>query len=186
MKKCLHCQKEIQNGLLVAEVVVNDVIMENTQNARVCGECIYVHAEIITEAENKGAKVVNMYITSVEDEIKWFENELANATNEDDIKIIKSRIKHRKDELEMLAAKRKQMRSEQTDFTNSSSKEEQKDIVELDLSNRSYVCLKRAGINTISKLKQLTLEELSNVYRIGKAGVKEVQDKLQALGVSNI
>ena len=182
MKKCLHCQKEIQNGLLVAEVVVNGVIMENTQNARVCGECIYVHAEIITEAENNGAKVVNMYIMSVESEIKWFENELANATNEDDIKILKSRIKHRKDELEMLAARRKAMRSE-TNSINSSTQEEQKDIVELDLSNRSYVCLKRAGINTVSKLKQLTLEELSNVYRIGKSGVKEVQDKLQALGV---
>ena len=51
-------------------------------------------------------------------------------------------------------------------------------IEELDLSVRSYNCLKRAGINTIYELIQKTEEDMMKVRNLGKKSLEEVRDKL--------
>lgn len=57
-------------------------------------------------------------------------------------------------------------------------------IEELDLSVRSYNCLKRAGINTVEELTQRTEEDMMKVRNLGKKSLEEVQQKLAALGLS--
>jgi len=57
-------------------------------------------------------------------------------------------------------------------------------IEELDLSVRSYNCLKRAGINTVGELIQKTEEELSKVRNLGYPSIKEIKTKLATLGLS--
>jgi DNA-directed RNA polymerase subunit alpha len=57
-------------------------------------------------------------------------------------------------------------------------------IEELDLSVRSYNCLKRAGINTVEELTQRTAEDMMKVRNLGKKSLEEVQQKLAALGLS--
>lgn len=57
-------------------------------------------------------------------------------------------------------------------------------IEELDLSVRSFNCLKRAGINTVSELTQKTEAELSKVRNLGKKSLEEVKAKLANLGLS--
>ncbi|KUK83344.1 MAG: DNA-directed RNA polymerase subunit alpha [Pelotomaculum thermopropionicum] len=68
--------------------------------------------------------------------------------------------------------------------------EEQKDkilemtIEELDLSVRSYNCLKRAGINTVEELIQRNEEDMMKVRNLGKKSLEEVVNKLGELGLS--
>jgi DNA-directed RNA polymerase subunit alpha len=57
-------------------------------------------------------------------------------------------------------------------------------IEELDLSVRSYNCLKRAGINTAQELIQRTEEDMMKVRNLGKKSLEEVQQKLSELGLS--
>ena len=57
-------------------------------------------------------------------------------------------------------------------------------IEELDLSVRSYNCLKRAGINTVEELTKKTEEDMMKVRNLGRKSLEEVQSKLQALGFS--
>ena len=57
-------------------------------------------------------------------------------------------------------------------------------IEELDLSVRSYNCLKRAGINTVEELVQRDEEEMMKVRNLGRKSLEEVQQKLSALGLS--
>ncbi|NLZ54722.1 MAG: DNA-directed RNA polymerase subunit alpha [Thermoanaerobacteraceae bacterium] len=57
-------------------------------------------------------------------------------------------------------------------------------IEELDLSVRSYNCLKRAGINTIYELTQKTAEDMMKVRNLGKKSLEEVQTKLAAFNLS--
>ncbi|WP_026895017.1 DNA-directed RNA polymerase subunit alpha [Clostridiisalibacter paucivorans] len=57
-------------------------------------------------------------------------------------------------------------------------------IEELDLSVRSYNCLKRAGINTVDELAQKTEEDMMKVRNLGKKSLEEVQKKLDELGLS--
>lgn len=57
-------------------------------------------------------------------------------------------------------------------------------IEELDLSVRSYNCLKRAGINTVDELVQRNEEEMMKVRNLGRKSLEEVQQKLQGLGLS--
>lgn len=54
-------------------------------------------------------------------------------------------------------------------------------IEELDLSVRSYNCLKRAGINTVEELTQKTEEDMMKVRNLGKKSLEEVQNKLAEL-----
>lgn len=57
-------------------------------------------------------------------------------------------------------------------------------IEELDLSVRSYNCLKRAGINTIAELVERDEEEMMKVRNLGKKSLEEVQQKLALLGLA--
>jgi DNA-directed RNA polymerase subunit alpha len=57
-------------------------------------------------------------------------------------------------------------------------------IEELDLSVRSYNCLKRAGINTVQQLVQKTEEDMMKVRNLGRKSLEEVQNKLASLGLS--
>ncbi len=57
-------------------------------------------------------------------------------------------------------------------------------IEELDLSVRSYNCLKRAGINTVDELVQRNEEEMMKVRNLGRKSLEEVQQKLSALGLT--
>lgn len=57
-------------------------------------------------------------------------------------------------------------------------------IEELDLSVRSYNCLKRAGINTVQELIQKTEEDMMKVRNLGRKSLEEVQEKLAELGLS--
>lgn len=56
-------------------------------------------------------------------------------------------------------------------------------IEDLDLSVRSYNCLKRAGIQTVEELTQKTEEEMMRIRNLGKKSLKEVKDKLFELGL---
>lgn len=57
-------------------------------------------------------------------------------------------------------------------------------IEELDLSVRSYNCLKRAGINTVQELTQKTEEDMIKVRNLGRKSLEEVEQKLRELGFS--
>jgi DNA-directed RNA polymerase subunit alpha len=57
-------------------------------------------------------------------------------------------------------------------------------IEELDLSVRSYNCLKRAGINTVQELANKSEEDMMKVRNLGKKSLEEVQEKLDELGLS--
>jgi DNA-directed RNA polymerase subunit alpha len=55
-------------------------------------------------------------------------------------------------------------------------------IEELDLSVRSFNCLKRAGINTVDDLINKSEEEMMKVRNLGRKSFEEVRDKLTSLG----
>jgi len=57
-------------------------------------------------------------------------------------------------------------------------------IEELDLSVRSFNCLKRAGINTVEDLVSKTEEEMMKVRNLGRKSLEEVIEKLHSLGFS--
>jgi DNA-directed RNA polymerase subunit alpha len=56
-------------------------------------------------------------------------------------------------------------------------------IEELDLSVRSFNCLKRAGIDTVEDLINRTEEDMIKVKNLGKKSLEEVIFKLQSLGL---
>ena len=57
-------------------------------------------------------------------------------------------------------------------------------IDELELSVRSYNCLKRAGINTVEELCNKTSEDMMKVRNLGRKSLEEVLSKLKELGLS--
>ena len=57
-------------------------------------------------------------------------------------------------------------------------------IEELDLSVRSYNCLKRAGIATVLELTDRTEEDMMKVKNLGKKSLKEIKEKLTGIGLS--
>ena len=57
-------------------------------------------------------------------------------------------------------------------------------IEDIDLSVRSYNCLKRAGINTVADLTKKTESDLAKVKNLGKRSLEEVTAKLQSFGLS--
>ena len=56
-------------------------------------------------------------------------------------------------------------------------------IEELDLSVRTFNCLKRAGINTVLELAGNTYEQLMTVRHMKEVNIREVIDKLTLLGL---
>lgn len=57
-------------------------------------------------------------------------------------------------------------------------------IEELDLSVRSYNCLKRAGINTVQELTDKSESDMMKVRNLGRKSLDEVKEKLAKLGLS--
>ena len=57
-------------------------------------------------------------------------------------------------------------------------------IEELDLSVRSYNCLKRAGINTVEDLANKTEEDMMKVRNLGRKSLEEVLNKMAELGLA--
>jgi DNA-directed RNA polymerase subunit alpha len=57
-------------------------------------------------------------------------------------------------------------------------------IEELDLSVRSYNCLKRAGINSVEELIQKTEEDMIKVRNLGRKSLEEVEQKLHELSLA--
>ena len=56
-------------------------------------------------------------------------------------------------------------------------------IDELELSVRSYNCLKRAGINTVEELTNKTSDDMMKVRNLGRKSLEEVLAKLKDLGL---
>ena len=57
-------------------------------------------------------------------------------------------------------------------------------IEELDLSVRSFNCLKRAGINTVEDLTNQSEDDMMKVRNLGRKSLDEVIGKLASLGLS--
>ena len=57
-------------------------------------------------------------------------------------------------------------------------------IEELDLSVRSFNCLKRANINTVEDLISKTQDEMIKVRNLGRKSLEEVEHKLAMMGLS--
>ena len=55
-------------------------------------------------------------------------------------------------------------------------------IENMDLSVRSYNCLKRAGIDTLQQLAKLSYRDLINVRNLGRKSVNEIIEKLKEYG----
>lgn len=78
------------------------------------------------------------------------------------------------DDVEIMVEKEEEEKDRLMDMT----------IEELDLSVRSYNCLKRAGINTVEELIRKTEEDMMKVRNLGKKSLAEVKEKLAALSLS--
>jgi len=76
-------------------------------------------------------------------------------------------------ELETMVEKEEETRNRILDMT----------IEELDLSVRSYNCLKRAGINSVEELTQKTENDMIKVRNLGRKSLEEVEQKLKNLGL---
>ena len=59
-----------------------------------------------------------------------------------------------------------------------------KQIEDLDLSVRSYNCLKRAGIHSVRQLVEFSENDLLNIRNFGVKSIEEVKDKLESMGLS--
>lgn len=59
-----------------------------------------------------------------------------------------------------------------------------KQIEDLDLSVRSYNCLKRAGIHSVRQLVEFSENDLLNIRNFGVKSTEEVKDKLESMGLS--
>mgnify|MGYP002750045914 FL=1 len=55
-------------------------------------------------------------------------------------------------------------------------------IEELDFTVRSYNCLKKAGVNTISDLTSMSYIELLKIKNLGRKSLNEIIDKMKELG----
>ena len=77
------------------------------------------------------------------------------------------------------------MESLMKDYVNDGSvKKVNMAIEDLDLTVRSYNCLKRAGISSVQELTEKTEEEMSRVRNLGKKSLKEVKEKLAELNLT--
>ncbi len=59
----------------------------------------------------------------------------------------------------------------------------EKQVEDLDLSVRSYNCLKRAGIHAVRQLVEYSENDLLNIRNFGAKSIEEVKDKLQTMGL---
>ncbi len=59
-----------------------------------------------------------------------------------------------------------------------------KSIDELDLSVRSYNCLRRAGITTLRELSNRTEDEMINIKNLGRKSYKQIEEKIKEYGLT--
>ena len=59
---------------------------------------------------------------------------------------------------------------------------DERPIEELELTVRSYNCLKREGVDTIGQLAVMTEEDLLHLRNLGRRSIKEIQAKLAEYG----
>ncbi|MCI8542079.1 MAG: AAA family ATPase [Lachnospiraceae bacterium] len=57
-------------------------------------------------------------------------------------------------------------------------------IDELELSIRSYTCLRQAGINTVGELRKMSREDLAEIRNLGSRSLEEVINKLASMGLA--
>lgn len=86
-------------------------------------------------------------------------------------------------ELNDLALETKVMADEEDD---NSFKVLDMPIEDLDLSVRSYNCLKRANIQTVQELVNRTEDDMNKIRNLGKKSLKEIKEKITELGLSYI
>ncbi len=67
--------------------------------------------------------------------------------------------------------------------TNSQNSKLGMSIDELDLSVRSYNCLKRAALNTVQELTAKSEEDMMKVRNLGRKSLKEIKEKLESMGL---
>ena len=73
---------------------------------------------------------------------------------------------------------------EEEDVEEDINEDLEKTIEELDLSLRSFNCLKRAGFNTVADIIEVPESELKTIKNFGKKSLEEVIDKIHSLGLS--
>lgn len=78
------------------------------------------------------------------------------------------------DHMEIMVEKEEDQKSKGLEMT----------IEELELTVRSFNCLKRAGINTVQELTERSEDEMMKVRNLGKKSLDEVKRKLAELGLS--
>lgn len=83
-----------------------------------------------------------------------------------------------------LAEIAKDINIEKEEETVEENKYENITIEDLDLSVRSYNCLKRASISTVLELTEKSEEDMMKVKNLGKKSLKEIKEKLAGLGLS--
>ena len=70
-------------------------------------------------------------------------------------------------------------------YAEQDSEQEQIWLDDLDLSVRTYNCLKRAGINYVEQLRNMTDEDFAQVRNLGKKCIEEIKQKLALLAESS-
>lgn len=63
-------------------------------------------------------------------------------------------------------------------------KELDRTVEELDFTQRSLNCLKRAGINTLRELVSKNEDEIGSIRNLGRKSLKEIKDKVASLGLA--
>lgn len=69
-------------------------------------------------------------------------------------------------------------------YHNRPKEQEEITIEDLDLSVRSYNCLKRRNIHTLKDLTSMTRDDMMKVRNLGRKSLKEVESKLKEIGLS--
>lgn len=92
------------------------------------------------------------------------------------------------DHLSQFANLTEQVQGSEVSFANPQEEGDQSPLTSisidnLDLSVRSYNCLKRAGINTVGELIEFNEEEMLKVRNLGRKSLEEVLNKLDELGL---
>ena len=76
------------------------------------------------------------------------------------------------------------LRPEEAEVEDDTSKVLEMTIEDLDLSVRSFNCLKRANINTVADLAEKTEDDMMKVRNLGRKSLEEVKKKLEELGLA--
>lgn len=98
----------------------------------------------------------------------------------DIIRTIKEKINIRKEEAQKTIVPKKEIVQEEAIIPENF---ENVNITKMNLSVRSYNCLKRIGINTLEELTKLSIEDLFEVRNLGKKSIDEIISKLEEYGI---